>query len=434
MSLANLTLIQFISDILFCGMWVLVMNFTYPYRFSRCVTYLLEIAWLLFNIVVTRSLPFMSAIRSTLGYFLFFAVCILVFDAPWPKVLFNSAMVLLLVITNELIGAALYYPPEALAGTPELLSTKGQLLFLGPNLATGAVLFFLYGLLINRVKFDLSSRDWLLFAIFPISQYLLMFGWLDAIRTTADQSRVVFFLIAILAAVIADVGIFLAILHIAQRAQLKAENEILSRQVEAQEKHYADLTAQYESIRRMRHDIANHLDTMQSLLESSRSGEAAAYLSELKASAYDTTLGICENPIIDAFLHNKIESARAGGVEIRARVSLSAGLTVSNVDLVRAFGNLLDNALEACAGIAGACIDLRCAQLSGCLVIRCENPVSGTPAEKSRCIPELDRGVGSRVLKDLAEKYDGSLKQERQEGTFRAELILNLHQNEGENP
>ena len=96
----------------------------------------------------------------------------------------------------------------------------------------------------------------------------------------------------------------------------------------------------------MRHDIANHLDTMQALLENSRSGEAAAYLSELKAGAYDSTLGICENPIIDAFLHNKIESAGAAGVEIRARVSLSAGLPVSNVDLVRAFGNLLDNAIE----------------------------------------------------------------------------------------
>ena len=426
MRLATMTPIQLVYDILFCGMWILVMNFTYPYRYSRRVTYLLELAWLVFNIVGTRSLPFMSGIRTTLGYLLFFVLCILVFDAPWPKVLFNSAMILLLVITNELIGAALYYPPEAMAGTPELLSTKGQLLFLGPNLATGAVLFFLYGLLINRMKFDLSSRDWLLFAIFPISQYLLMFGWLDAIRTTADQSRVVFFIIAILAAVIADVGLFLAIRHIAQRAQLKAENAQLALQVEAQEKHYADLTAQYESIRRMRHDIANHLDTMQALLESSRGGEAAAYLSELKAGAYDTTLGICENPIIDAFLHNKIESARASGVEIRARVSLSAGLPVSNVDLVRAFGNLLDNALEACAGIAGACVDLRCAQLNGCLVIRCENPVNGTPAEKSRRIPELDRGVGSRVLKDLAEKYGGSLKQEQQNGIFRAELILNM--------
>ena len=426
MSLSNLTPIQLVFDILYCGMWLLVMNFSYPYRFSRRVTYLLEISWLIFNIVLSRSLPFMSAIRTTLGFFLFFAVCILIYDAPWPKVLFSSAMILLLVITNELIGVMLFFPPEAMAGAPELLSAKGQLLFLGPNLATGALLFFLYGLLINRVKFDLSSRDWLLFAVFPISQAFLMFGWLDAIRTTADESRVVFFIIAIVAAVIADVGIFLSVLHISQRAQLKAENQLLSRQVEAQEQHYADLTAQYESVRRMRHDIANHLNTMQALLENSRSGEAAAYLSELKSNAYDTTLGICENPIIDAFLHNKIESAKAADVEIRARVSLSTGLTVSNVDLVRAFGNLLDNAVEACSGIAGACVDLSCAQLSGCLVIRTENPVAHSPAEKQRRVPELERGVGSRVLKGLAEKYNGSLKQEQKDGIFMAELILNL--------
>ena len=426
MSLSNLTPIQLVFDILYGAMWLMVMNFSYPYRFSRRVTYLLEISWLIFNIVLTRSLPFMSAIRTTLGYFLFFAVCILIYDAPWPKVLFSSAMILLLVITNELIGVMLFFPPEAMAGAPELLSAKGQLLFLGPNLATGALLFFLLALFLNRYKFNLGKNDWLLFAVFPISQAFLMFGWLDAIRTTADESRVVFFIIAIVAAVIADVGIFLSVLHIAQRAQLKAENEMLSRQVEAQEKHYADLTAQYESIRRMRHDIANHWDTMQALLENSRSSEAAAYLTELKSSAYDTTLGICENPIIDAFLHNKIESAKAAGVEIRARVSLSTGLTVSNVDLVRALGNLLDNAVEACSGIAGACVDLSCAMLGGCLVIRTENPVSRSPAEKQRRIPELERGVGSRVLKGLAEKYNGSLKQEQQDGVFRAELILNL--------
>ena len=370
----------------------------------------------------------MSELRVLLGFLSFIGIGLVLYADPWPKVLFTTAMISLLVFTNEIIGVALYFPPEALAGTPELLSLKGQIMFYGPYLAMGALLFFLLALFLNRYRFSLGKNECLLFALFPLSQAFLMFGWMDAIRTTADESRVVFFIIAIVAAVIADVGIFLSVLHIAQRAQLKAENEMLSRQVEAQEKHYADLTAQYESIRRMRHDIANHRDTMYALLENSRSSEAAAYLSELKSSAYDTTLGICENPIIDAFLHNKIESAKAAGVEIRARVSLSTGLTVSNVDLVRAFGNLLDNAVEACSGIAGACVDLSCAQLSGCLVIRTENPVSRSPAEKQRRIPELERGVGSRVLKDLAEKYNGSLKQERQDGVFRAELILNLNQ------
>ena len=420
------TAIQLIADFLYSAMWFMVLGCTHPRRFSRRTTLITLAVWFVFYIILTRSLTFMSELRVLLGFLSFISIGLVLYAAPWPKVLFTTAMISLLVFTNEIIGVALYFPPEALAGTPELLSVKGQIMFYGPYLTVGALLFFLLALFLNRYKFNLGKNDWLLFAVFPISQAFLMFGWLDAIRTAADESRVVFFIIAIVAAVIADVGIFLSVLHIAQRAQLKAENEMLSHQVEAQEKHYADLTAQYESVLRMRHDIANHLNTMQALLENSRSSEAAAYLTELKSSAYDTTLGICENPIIDAFLHNKIESAKAADVEIRARVSLSTGLTVSNVDLVRAFGNLLDNAVEACSGIAGACVDLSCAMLGGCLVIRTENPVSRSPAEKQRRIPELERGVGSRVLKDLAEKYNGSLKQEQQDGVFRAELILNL--------
>ena len=64
MSLSHLSPIQLIFDILYCGSWLLVMNFTYPYRFSRRVTYLLEIVWLILCIVVPRSLPFMSSIRT----------------------------------------------------------------------------------------------------------------------------------------------------------------------------------------------------------------------------------------------------------------------------------------------------------------------------------------------------------------------------------
>ena len=326
----HITIIQFIYDFFYLGMWLLVLNCIHPYRFSRPITYLIEVVWVLLCSYSLRCLPFMSVLRVTIGYLSFFSVCLLLYKAPWLKVMFTSAMVLLLALTNEIIGAALYYPPEALAGTPELLSVRGQLLFYGPNLVTGALLFLLFYVLVNRIKFRLEKRDWLLFALFPVSQYMLMYGWLDAIRTSGDEERIIFFTVTMFASVLADTALFLSIRRISQRAQLRAENEQLTLQVEAQEKHYADLTAQYESIRRMRHDIANHLSTMQSLLESRRSGEAAAYLSELKANSYDTTLGICEHPVVDAFLHNKIEAAKAAGVEIKARVSLHAKLPVSN--------------------------------------------------------------------------------------------------------
>ena len=40
----QIMIIQFIYDFLFLGMWLLVLNCSHPYRFSRCATYLIEVA------------------------------------------------------------------------------------------------------------------------------------------------------------------------------------------------------------------------------------------------------------------------------------------------------------------------------------------------------------------------------------------------------
>ena len=73
MSLSHLSPIQLIFDILYCGSWLLVMNFTYPYRFSRRVTYLLEIVWLILCILRIYSLSFsMLWVQHWLFFPLFF--------------------------------------------------------------------------------------------------------------------------------------------------------------------------------------------------------------------------------------------------------------------------------------------------------------------------------------------------------------------------
>ena len=67
----------------------------------------------------------------------------------------------------------------------------------------------------------------------------------------------------------------------AQRSELKARNDLLARQIDRQNEHYAALTAQYENLRRIRHDISSHLYTMQLLLQEGQYDEAAAYSAEV---------------------------------------------------------------------------------------------------------------------------------------------------------
>lgn len=427
---ADIRVWTWINDLLMYAMWFLVLNGTLRSRFGKGLTWLLEIAVCIIDTSIARSLPFMSPIRMLLPFAIYLVFFLFLFTDSKPKILFFLLLLFVFNVLNEMIGAGTYFPPEALAGTPELLSFKGKLLYYGTYTISGAILYYLLYLFLNRFRYSLSILDYLLFVLFPFSQFLMMYGWVETLRVYDGDGRTAYFLFAMVACVAADIGVFQVVRHTAQRTQLAAENDQLALQLKAQEKHYTDLTAQYEGIRRMRHDIANHLNVMQSLLENGQNGEAAAYISELTAQPYDATLGLCEHPVVDAFLHSKITSAKAAGIEIHCQVSLRAGLPISNVDLIRAFGNLLDNACEACSGIPGASVRLKCAESHGLLIIITENPVPEAPLEKQGRIPGLERGVGTRVLTDLAQKYDGNLKQEEQTGQYRTELILRMGANE----
>ena len=217
---------------------------------------------------------------------------------------------------------------------------------------------------------------------------------------------------------VSDILLYRTMVHTEQRVQLEVENQLLEKLLDAQLAHYSDLTGQYEQIRTMRHDISHHLNTINALLQAGNLKAASEYSEQLlPMQTYISRLGKCQNPVVDAFLYSRMQDAEAKGVPVQADVSLPVELPVSNTDLIVAFGNMLDNALEACEGVPGTQIRLQAYLAKGYLVIHERNPVRGEPAAaKPRRIPELERGVGFRVLSGLAQKYDGSFRHELEPG------------------
>lgn len=294
------------------------------------------------------------------------------------------------------------------------------------------LIFLLWGasLLLNRYKTRLTTLQWLSYTMVPLSQafaftafcYLSLFGlsgnsWI-AIAVSA---------VAFLAADILTVS---AIRETAKKAELEAENRLLAKQINAQTEYYANLTRQYEENRRMRHDIQHHLHTIQILIEQGRHEDASQYAAELMPQhTAQRQLMQCENTVVDAFLSSRIAEAERSGTRINAQIALPSELAIQNTDLIIVFGNLLDNAMEACAGIEQPeiCID---AQISkGCLVIHEENPTAIRPPEKQRRIPELERGLGLHILEEMSKKYNGQLQYEAANDRFQITLILNIEGN-----
>lgn len=293
-----------------------------------------------------------------------------------------------------------------------------------PVLGLGLMLI---SFIFTRSKNNLSGRQLLVFSAFPITQMVCEASLVTLMFTPPRYEYIPMQLIVSVLFLVSDILLYRTMMRTEQRVQLEVENQLLEKQLDAQLAHYSDLTAQYEQIRAMRHDISHHLNTINALLQEGNLKAATEYSEQLlPMQTYISRLGKCQNPVVDAFLYTRVQDAQTRGVPVRADVSLPVELPVSNTDLIVAFGNLLDNALEACSGIPDAQITLRAHMDKGYLVIQESNPVRARQPQgkKPRRIPELERGVGFRVLSGLAAKYDGSFRHACENDTYTVTLLL----------
>lgn len=395
-------------------------------RFSTWLTALLAAAIGAVYMASTLLLTNVGQVRALMFPLCSLAMAFLLFRGkPGRKLLavaaeLASSLLLELMFTPLMIDLV---PSDKLSVWADPRSLIYGVAFL-PVLALGLGLL---SLLFTRSKNNLSGKQLLIFSAFPITQMVCEASLVTLMFTPPHFEYIPMQLIVSALFLVTDILLYRTMVHTEQRVQLEVENQLLEKQLDAQLAHYSDLTAQYEQIRAMRHDISHHLNTINALLQAGNLKAASEYSEQLlPMQTYISRLGKCQNPVVDAFLYSRIQDAEHRGVPVQADVSLPVELPVSNTDLIVAFGNLLDNALEACSGIPDAAITLRAHMDKGYLVIQESNPVCARQPQgkKPRRIPELERGVGFRVLSSLAAKYDGSFRHASENDTYTVTLLL----------
>jgi len=419
------TPITLIGNVIFITTYIILINSVLTRRFSLAVTIIgCSICWIL-SMVCSNFVPSASLVGYLSSILTFFVPVLLLFRDKWYKSLFVAVMSVVFMTVADLISATLLYTPEMLqtgvgAQTPAM-QAAGYALYL----PLYALFTWLFALILKRYEHQLSAAEWLLYPLFPFSQFVLLYGWLAAAREAMTFSRVGFLLAAMAVCFIADAALFYTIRSLAQKGRLRRENELFSQQLMMQKGHYSAIIAQYETIRRVRHDIANHLYTMESLLSQGNYEVARDYAAQVKDTCSQSfRLGICENPVVDAFLFSRSEELRKQGFHVEIQVSVPSHSTILDTDLIIAFGNLVENAVEACQKAGQKRFSIRATEEKNFLSIETQNPVSEIAVNKRNRIPELERGIGFRILEELARRYQGSFTYRIQEGVFYTNLIL----------
>ncbi len=220
----------------------------------------------------------------------------------------------------------------------------------------------------------------------------------------------------LLVVVVSFVGNLWAMLTLNRQQQLERENAL----AQHNRKYYEAMEQQQFEIRRIRHDLANHLQVLLSL----SAEEKDSYIRKMiENPALEKVLSYSGDATVNAVLTAKESVMRQRGISFYAKVDIPKQLPFEKPDLCALFANALDNAIEACAALDsdGKRIDLCARAAKGILSVEVRNPFAG---QLSGGLPEttkqdsVNHGYGLRSIQEIARKYGGDMEIRQEEGLF----------------
>lgn len=213
--------------------------------------------------------------------------------------------------------------------------------------------------------------------------------------------------------------------------RLEKELSLLERQTLLQEERYHQITEAALQEKQQRHDFRHHIAALQGYLEKGDTPAAAAYLDALAApSTGEARPSVCRNESVNAVALYYLDIAARSGVK-DCSVTLDIPEDTGSVPvhaLCLVVGNLLENAVAACAGADDPFIRMRGRLADGLLTIVMDNrytkvlptPEGGFRSEKP------GGGIGLLSVRSTAEKYGGGCRFEAADTIFSSSVYLRL--------
>ena len=236
-----------------------------------------------------------------------------------------------------------------------------------------------------------------------------------------SASGALFWCVCILLSGVSIVCLLYYVASLEKKAELEKELQDIHYTMELERAHYRTIQERREDLARIRHDFNNQLATVSLLIQSGEGSDAQSMLRQLGENIAATREEpYCSVPVINAVLTEKTALCKKEGIQLEVVLELPDTLTIDPLHLCSIFANLLDNAAKAAKDTEAPTILLSYAVAGDYLFIKTINP--SLPPKT----PDKGHGYGSKILKQLSAKYDGSYQTSYENGIFTAVVSLLL--------
>ncbi len=238
--------------------------------------------------------------------------------------------------------------------------------------------------------------------------------------------------VLLLIALLAFISILWCVTVLARQQDLERQSMF----TEINRKYYEAMEQQHFEIRRLKHDLANHIQVLSSLPEDKRK----SYAQELAGNtAFTQSFAYCGDPTVNAVLTVKRSILERCHICTKMDIEIPAQLPYHKTDLCALYANALDNAIDACMKLEETKREITLKSKAGrgilCLEISNPAPDAVTTSEKSSgsllLFPtskpdKTNHGFGLKSMQEIVKRYHGHMEIRTEDQVFDLFLYLPL--------
>lgn len=210
------------------------------------------------------------------------------------------------------------------------------------------------------------------------------------------------------------------------------EYELLALKNKMLQKQYQEQEMMFQQKQKLLHDVKNHILTLQGLEQDGDLEGLHKYLQSLKNTYYNAGQALqCNSHVLSIILNQEKEKAQQKEIAFVIKELSFSKLHLDDADVTVLFGNLLDNAVEACEKIKDGerRITVQVEQKKQGLFVEVANTVAEKPDIKNGMIvsTKTDRsvhGYGLKNIKEIVDRYEGVMHMEVREDLFVVQIAF----------
>ena len=228
-----------------------------------------------------------------------------------------------------------------------------------------------------------------------------------------------------------SIGAILAVIVMFQNWKQTQEEqqgqELVLNQISDMKKHIEEVEKLYQDIRSLRHDMGNHMQTLEHLVARDNTVDAIEYLEHLKNEWDEVSPEIkTGSPVIDVILMEKLREAKEKQIRFISDFHYPENTKLNAFDLSVILNNALNNCMENVSG-DDPYINISSFRKNSIFMITIKNSFQGQLNFGDSGLPETtksgkEHGIGLNNIRRVAGMYMGDISLEQKN----EEVILSI--------